>query len=123
EKKTVLVVASYYFYAQWDWRFCFLLAGSSVLSHAAGLLIDRASDERRARLILGIAVALHLGLLGIFKYFDFFISSANQLARLLGLEHELPFIEILLPVGISFFTFHGISYITDVYRGAFAVCR
>src|SRR5262249_37737484 len=79
EKKTVLVVASYYFYAQWDWRFCFLLAGSSVLSHAAGLLIDRASDERRARLILGIAVALHLGLLGIFKYFDFFISSANQL--------------------------------------------
>src|SRR5205085_9232080 len=62
-------------------------------------------------------------LLGAFKYFDFFISSANHLARLLGLEHELPFIEILLPVGISFFTFHGISYITDVYRGDVAVCR
>ena len=76
-----------------------------------------------ARTILGIAVALHLGLLGIFKYFDFFISSANQLARLLGLEHEVPFIEILLPVGISFFTFHGISYITDVYRRDVAVCR
>src|ERR1051325_254331 len=90
-KKTVLVVASYYFYAQWDWRFCFLLAGSSVVSYVAGQLIDRASDERRARTILGIAVALHLGLLGIFKYFDFFISSANQLARLLGLEHEVPF--------------------------------
>ena len=122
-KKTVLVVASYYFYAQWDWRFCFLLAGSSVVSYVAGQLIDRASDERRARTILGIAVALHLGLLGIFKYFDFFISSANQLARLLGLEHEVPFIEILLPVGISFFTFHGISYITDVYRRDVAVCR
>ena len=122
-KKTVLVVASYYFYAQWDWRFCFLLAGSSVVSYIAGQLIDRASDERRARTILGIAVALHLGLLGIFKYFDFFISSANQLARLLGLEHEVPFIEILLPVGISFFTFHGISYITDVYRRDVAVCR
>jgi D-alanyl-lipoteichoic acid acyltransferase DltB (MBOAT superfamily) len=122
-KKTVLVVASYYFYAQWDWRFCFLLAGSSVVSYIAGQLIDRASDERRARTILGIAVALHLGLLGIFKYFDFFISSANQLARLLGLEHEVPFIEILLPVGISFFTFHGISYLTDVYRRDVAVCR
>ncbi len=122
-KKTVLVVASYYFYAQWDWRFCLLLAGSSALSYIAGQLIDRASDERRARTILGIAVALHLGLLGIFKYFDFFISSANQLARLLGLEHEVPFIEILLPVGISFFTFHGISYITDVYRRDVAVCR
>ena len=122
-KKTVLVVASYYFYAQWDWRFCFLLAGSSALSYLAGLLIDRASDERRARVILGIAVALHLGVLGTFKYFDFFVSSANQLARFLGLEHELPFVEILLPVGISFFTFHGISYITDVYRGDVAVCR
>ena len=122
-KKTVLVVASYYFYAQWDWRFCLLLAGSSALSYIAGQLIDRASEERRARAILGIAVALHLGLLGIFKYFDFFISSANQLARLLGLEHEVPFIEILLPVGISFFTFHGISYITDVYRRDVAVCR
>src|SRR5438094_615644 len=122
-KKTVLVVASYYFYAQWDWRFCLLLAGSSALSYIAGQLIERASEERRARTILGIAVALHLGLLGIFKYFDFFISSANQLARLLGLEHEVPFIEILLPVGISFFTFHGISYITDVYRRDVAVCR
>src|SRR5438067_4641290 len=122
-KKTVLVVASYYFYAQWDWRFCLLLAGSSALSYVAGWLIDRASDERRARAILGIAVALHLGLLGTFKYLDFFVSSANQLARLLGLEHELPFLEVLLPVGISFFTFHGISYVADVYRGDVAVCR
>src|SRR5438270_857922 len=122
-KKAVLVVASYYFSAQWDWRFCFLLAGSSVVSYLAGQLIDAAPDQRRRQTILGIAVALHLGLLGFFKYFDFFVSSANQLARLLGLEHELPFIEILLPVGISFFTFHGISYITDVYRGDVAVCR
>src|SRR3954471_20341518 len=122
-KKTVLVVASYYFYAQWDWRFCFLLAGSSAVSYLAGQLIDAAPDRRRRQIILGTAVTLHLGLLGAFKYFDFFISSANHLARLLGLEHELPFIEILLPVGISFFTFHGISYITDVYRGDVAVCR
>src|SRR5207237_8718955 len=108
-KKTVLVVASYYFYAQWDWRFCLLLAGSSALSYIAGQLIDRASDERRARTILGIAVALNLGLLGIFTYFDFFISSANQMPRLLGLEPAGPLIEILLPVGLSLFTAHSLS--------------
>jgi alginate O-acetyltransferase complex protein AlgI len=122
-KKTVLVIASYYFYAQWDWRFCFLLASSTTLSYLAGRLIGAAADRRRQRLILGMAVALHLGLLGVFKYLDFFLLSANELARLLGLEHELPFFEILLPVGISFFTFHGISYVTDVYRGDAAVCR
>src|SRR5437773_700696 len=122
-KKAVLVIASYYFYAQWDWRFCFLLAASSALSYLAGQLIDAAPDQRRRQTILGIAVALHLGLLGLFKYLDFFVSSANQLARLLGLEHELPFLEVLLPVGISFFTFHGISYVADVYRGDVAVCR
>src|SRR5437773_8221390 len=122
-KKAVLVIASYYFYAQWDWRFCFLLAASSALSYLAGQLIDAAPDQRRRQTILGIAVALHLGLLGLFKYLDFFVSSANQLARLLGLEHELPFLEVLLPVGISGITFHGISYVTDVYRGDAAVCR
>src|SRR5579872_5924740 len=122
-KKALLVVASYYFYAQWDWRFCFLLAFSTAISFGAGLLIGRLPERRRQRLVLGIAVALHLGLLGLFKYLDFFTLSANELARLLGLEHELPFLGVLLPVGISFFTFHGISYVTDVYRGDVAVCR
>src|SRR6478752_8721560 len=122
-KKAVLVVASYFFYAQWDWRFCFLLAFSSAVSYLAGLLIDRARDDRGRRIVLGVAVAVHLSLLGTFKYFDFFVLSANELARALGFTHELPFLEILLPVGISFFTFHGISYVTDVYRGDVAVCR
>src|SRR2546423_10227541 len=122
-KKAVLVVASYYFYAQWDWRFCFLLAASTGVSYLAGRLIGASPRHDRQRLILTVAVALHLGLLGVFKYFDFFVLSANELARQLGLTHELPFLEILLPVGISFFTFHGISYVTDVYRGDAAVCR
>src|SRR5712691_7003965 len=122
-KKAVLVVASYYFYAQWDWRFCFLLAFSTAVSYFAGRLIGAAARRDRRRLVLGIAITLHLGLLGFFKYLDFFVLSANELARLLGMQHELPFFEILLPVGISFFTFHGISYIADVYRGDVAVCR
>jgi alginate O-acetyltransferase complex protein AlgI len=123
QKKAMLVVASYYFYAQWDWRFCFLLAGSTAISYVAGLLIGNSDDSRRRRLVLTIGVTLHLVILGIFKYLDFLIGSANQLARMLGLQHELPFFEVLLPVGISFFTFHGISYITDVYRGDVRVCR
>src|SRR5713226_433591 len=122
-KKAVLVFASYFFYAQWDWRFCFLLAFSSGLSYAAGRLIGASADQDRRRLVLGVAIALHLGLLGVFKYLDFFVLSANELARLLGLQHELPFFEVLLPVGISFFTFHGISYLVDVYRGDAEVCH
>jgi alginate O-acetyltransferase complex protein AlgI len=122
-KKAMLVAASYFFYAQWDWRFCFLLAGSTAISFVAGLLIGASRDSRYRRRVLTIGVALHLVILGIFKYLDFLVLSANQLARILGLQHELPFIEVLLPVGISFFTFHGISYITDVHRGDVAVCR
>src|SRR5438876_8466978 len=83
-KKTVLVVASYYFYAQWDWRFCFLLGFSTALSYAAGLLIGNTRRGGRQRLVLGLAVAAHLGLLGVFKYLDFFVLSANRLAQLLG---------------------------------------
>src|SRR5437764_3947291 len=85
-KKALLVGASYFFYAQWDWRFCFLLAFSTALSFVAGLLIGRLDERSRQRLVLGIAVALHLGLLGIFKYLDFFVLSANELAQLLGLK-------------------------------------
>src|SRR5438477_11950818 len=83
-KKTVLVIASYYFYAQWDWRFCLLLAGSTGLSYLAGRLIGMTERADRQRLVLGLAVAAHLGLLGIFKYLDFFVLSANRLAQLLG---------------------------------------
>jgi len=122
-KKTVLVAASYFFYAQWDWRFCFLLAGSTAISYIAGLLIGASHNPARRRVVLSIGIALHLIILGTFKYLDFLVLSANQLAHMLGLEHELPFFEVLLPVGISFFTFHGISYITDVYRGDVAMCR
>jgi alginate O-acetyltransferase complex protein AlgI len=122
-RKWVLVVASYAFYANWNWRFCFLLAFSSVLSYAAGYALAATSEARLRRWIVGGAVGCHLLLLGTFKYFDFFVGSANGLARALGLQHELPFVEIILPVGISFYTFHGISYVVDVYRGDVAVCR
>ncbi len=122
-RKLALVVASYIFYAQWNWRFCFLLAFSSVVTFAAGRLIAASAHDRTRRAIVAVAVTIHLLLLGTFKYFDFFVGSLNALAHDIGLAQELPFIEIILPVGISFFTFHGISYVVDVYRGDVAVCR
>jgi D-alanyl-lipoteichoic acid acyltransferase DltB (MBOAT superfamily) len=122
-KKAVLVGASYYFYAQWDWRFCFLLAFSTAVSYSAGRLIGASTRRDHKRLFLAVGATAQLGVLGVFKYLDFFVLSANRLADLLGLSHELPFFEVLLPVGISFFTFHGISYITDVYRDDVKVCR
>jgi len=122
-RKLFLVAASYFFYAQWNWRFCFLLAGSSLVSYAAGLAIAYSPEARRRRLILAGAVTIHLLVLGTFKYFDFFVESFNEIGHRLGLARELPFFEIILPVGISFFTFHGISYVTDVYRGDVPVCR
>src|SRR5204862_3304834 len=85
-KKAVLVVASYYFYAQWDWRFCFLLAFSTTVSYLAGRLIGATAHRDRQRFVLAVAIILHLGLLGVFKYLDFFVLSANELARLLGMQ-------------------------------------
>jgi alginate O-acetyltransferase complex protein AlgI len=121
-RKLALVVASYVFYAQWNWHFCLLLAFSSVITFAAGRLIAD-GPRRMRRWVVTSAIVIHLTILGTFKYFDFFVGSVNALVHRLGLTHELPFVEIILPVGISFFTFHGISYVVDVYRGDVPVCR
>ena len=122
-KKLLLVGASYFFYAQWNWRFCFLLGFSTAVSYFVGLLIAASPTAAGRRAFLIAGVAMHLGLLGIVKNFDFLVVSANELAPALALERELPFFEIILPVGISVYTFHGISYITDVYSGEVGVCR
>jgi alginate O-acetyltransferase complex protein AlgI len=122
-RKVLLTAASYFFYAQWNWHYCLLLAGSSLLTYGGGIAIGRASVQRTRQWIVGVTVGGHLLLLSTFKYLDFLVGSANHLLHALGGGHELPFMEIILPVGISFFTFHGISYLVDVYRGDVAVCR
>ncbi|MEM9197849.1 MAG: MBOAT family O-acyltransferase [Pseudomonadota bacterium] len=111
-----LVVASFVFYGAWDWRFMFLLAGSALVNWAAALRIGALAGRAR-RLTLIAAVAANLAVLGSFKYFDFFIASFNALLLDLGFAGELPFAALILPVGISFFTFQGISYLVDVNRG------
>lgn len=119
-RKLFLLAASYVFYGYWDARFVFLLGGSSLLSFFGGLALQaHAASPRRQTVLLGL-IAAHLGLLGYFKYMGFFLETLSDLLQGLGLERELPVWEILLPVGISFFTFQGISYLIDVWRGRIA---
>jgi D-alanyl-lipoteichoic acid acyltransferase DltB (MBOAT superfamily) len=111
-----LLAASYFFYGFWDWRFLFLLFGISLLSYLIALKIERTDDrsKRRAYLISGIVIIV--GTLAYFKYFNFFIDSFIQFISLLGYEIQSNSLDIILPLGISFYTFLSLSYIIDVYQ-------
>jgi alginate O-acetyltransferase complex protein AlgI len=114
-----IVAASFVFYSAWDWRFVFLLAASIVWNHVFALAIHRRSDLRARKRLLLAAVAGNVALLGYFKYYGFFVSSTHNLFSFAGLDVPLEVRSIVLPVGISFFTFMGISYVVDVFRGDF----
>jgi D-alanyl-lipoteichoic acid acyltransferase DltB (MBOAT superfamily) len=111
-----LTAASYIFYANWDWRFCLLLFASSFGNWLFGHAVHRHRGTPAAKRYVTVAVTLNLLLLGAFKYFNFFIGSLNATFENFGIARDIPFLEIVLPVGISFFTFHGISYVVDLYR-------
>ena len=113
----LVVIASYIFYGWWDYRFLFLIAFTSVCSWCSGLLIGNAhtahrSDRAKAWMIVNII--LNLSILGVFKYYDFFIT---EFCSLLHIHAERHLLHIILPVGISFYTFQALSYSIDVYRG------
>lgn len=112
-----LVVCSYFFYACWDWRFLFLLAFSTVLDFVSGLKIDKAQTKSSKKFWLILSVGVNLGFLGFFKYYNFFIESFAELLRLIGFTPHFSTLHIILPVGISFYTFHGLSYVFDIYHG------
>ena len=112
----VILVASLVFYGSWDWRYLLLLlliAGTDFLV-ARGMT---AASPTRKRVLLGISLATNLGALGFFKYFDFFSSNLHDLLSLAGFQADLFILRVLLPVGISFYTFQALSYTIDVYRG------
>ncbi len=109
--RAFIVLASYVFYGWWDWRFVFLLAGSTVVNHVLAVAIHRAGSRAARKALLGTAVAFDLGLLAWFKYAGFFASSADNL---LGTGW---IVNVALPIGISFYTFMAISYVVDTYRG------
>ena len=114
-----IVFASFVFYAGWDWRFCFLLAFSIVWNQVFANAIHGRRDTRGRKWLLVAALAGNLGLLGYFKYYDFFVTSTNNLFAFVGIDVPLEARSIVLPVGISFFTFMGIAYVVDVFRGDF----
>jgi len=114
-KKWFLVAASYYFYAFWRVEFTVLLAASSVGNYLVALLLGALPDGRARRLVLWLAVAANLSVLGFFKYWDFFAAQLINLAGVFGVVGNVPFVEVALPVAISFLTFHALSYIIDVY--------
>jgi len=109
-----LLLSSYIFYAAWDYRFLGLILFSSLVDYICGLRMNRLEDGRKKYLILSICV--NLGLLGFFKYFNFFIGEFSHLLELIGLNPGYSILNIVLPVGISFYTFQSMSYTIDVYR-------
>src|SRR3990170_8960763 len=111
-----MIAASFVFYAGWDWRFCFLLAFSIVWNQVFAIALHNRRDERTRKWLLAGALTGNLGLLGYFKYYDFFVTSTNNLFAFAGIDVPLEARSIVLPVGISFFTFMGLSYVVDVYR-------
>lgn len=115
-RKLFLLAASYAFYAAWDWRFLSLILVSTAVDFAAGLGIARTEVPNVRRRWLALSLTVNLGLLGVFKYFDFFFDSAVALLAWLGFGAEHRHLAIVLPVGISFYTFQTLSYTIDVYR-------
>ncbi|MDI9257352.1 MBOAT family O-acyltransferase [Flavobacterium sedimenticola] len=113
----ILILASYYFYACWDWRFLFLLVFSTLLDYFSALQIEKSQTPKQKKLWLWLCISINLGFLGIFKYYNFFAQSFAALFQSVGWQVSPILLDVVLPVGISFYTFHGLSYIIDIYYG------
>jgi alginate O-acetyltransferase complex protein AlgI len=116
ERKIFLLAASYFFYAAWDWRFLSLIFISTAIDYIAGLMIAREAPRLGRRTWLLASIAANLGILGFFKYYNFFVDSGTDLFDLFGLHFPARTLDIILPVGISFFTFQSMSYTFDIYQ-------
>ncbi len=112
----LVVFASYLFYGWWDYRFLTLIAFSSIVDYSIGLRLNKTSRESYRKLLLTISLIVNLGLLGFFKYYNFFISNFESAFSFFGYRFEGYALQIILPVGISFYTFQTLSYTIDVYR-------
>jgi D-alanyl-lipoteichoic acid acyltransferase DltB (MBOAT superfamily) len=115
-QNVLIVVGSYFFYGWWDWRFCWLMLAASLLDYAVGLGLNRVARPAGRKALLAVGLSVNVGLLGCFKYFNFFADSLREAAAVVGWTIDLPTLQIVLPVGISFYTFQTMSYSIDVYR-------
>jgi alginate O-acetyltransferase complex protein AlgI len=112
----LLLVSSYFFYACWDWRFMFLLMFSTLLDYYTGIKIYEARNQKNRYFWLWLSISVNLGFLGLFKYYNFFITSFTDGIAQLGFKVNFDSLQVILPVGISFYTFHGLSYVIDLYK-------
>jgi len=113
----LIVVASYVFYGWWDWRFLLLIAFTSLCSYGSGLLLESYEGQRQKQQVVSAAnIVLNLGILGVFKYYNFFIENLEALFAMMGYHLDWVTVNVILPVGISFYTFQALSYTIDVYQ-------
>ncbi len=117
QQNATLLISSYIFYSFWDWKFSFLLAFSTILDYTSGILIDKSETLQKKKLWMRLSIITNIGLLCYFKYFNFFIDSFIKLINHLGVHADPYTLNIILPIGISFYTFHGVSYVLDIYYG------
>jgi len=113
----ILILASYYFYSCWDWRFLFLLVFSTLLDYFSAIKIEGSQTKSGQKFWLWLCISINLGFLGVFKYYNFFAESFAELLNGFGFHTNPVLLNLILPVGISFYTFHGLSYIIDIYYG------
>lgn len=111
-----LLIVSYFFYSCWDWRFLFLLMFSTLLDYFTAIKMQDASNHGKKKFWFWLSIAINLGFLGVFKYYNFFISSFADALATMGFRVNYTTLNIILPVGISFYTFHGLSYVIDIYH-------
>jgi D-alanyl-lipoteichoic acid acyltransferase DltB (MBOAT superfamily) len=114
-QNALLIIASYYFYSCWDWRFLFLLVFSTFLDYYTGIRIEKSGNEKGRKFWFWLSIIINLGFLGIFKYYNFFSASFAQMLTSVGFKASPILLDVILPVGISFYTFHGLSYVIDIY--------
>lgn len=114
-QNTLLILASYYFYSCWDWRFLFLLMFSTLLDYFSAIMMENTTTENKRKFWLWLTISINLGFLGVFKYYDFFAQSFAELVKGFGFQANPMLLNLILPVGISFYTFHGLSYVIDIY--------
>ena len=119
----LLLVASYYFYMNWEPVYALLLLTSTAVTYVAAIIIHETQDARRKKLCLIFSIVVNLGILFLFKYYNFAASNVEALLHWSGLGIDIPKFGLLLPVGISFFTFQALGYSIDVYRGVTQVER
>jgi len=119
----ILLAASYFFYSCWDWRFLSLILLTTAIDYWCGLAIEDAASARSRKKYILISVVSNLLVLGVFKYYDFFVSSLIDLFSFWGIPVNIRLIHVILPVGISFYTFQSLSYTVDIYRGTLKAAR